>query len=58
MIILNTHQPTLKNTLEIENIIKIKYEDLGWLKIKIKSKCSKIALNMFAQLFFFPPAKI
>ena len=58
MMVLNTHQPILKNTLEIEEFTQNKYEDLGWLKIKIKSKCSKIALNVFAQLHSLPPVEI
>ena len=58
MIVLNTHQPTLKNTLEIKDITKIKGEDLGWLKNKLKIKCSKFALNSFAQLHSHPPAEI
>ena len=53
---LNTHQPILKNTLEIEKDYKIKDEDLEWLKNKFKINCSRFALNVFAQLSLLVPA--
>ena len=53
---LNTHQPTLKITLEIERNYKNLRLRFGWLKMKFKIECSKFALNMFAQLPLYVPA--